>query len=151
MAIVLVACGGGSKSEQASPTTTAVAGPATPTTRPVDTSFTGQGSTEYCRLAKTYADASSRLGEAATADMRRMFRDAARDVKLAVDAAPGEIQSDVRIVADGFGALVDALETVDFDFTRLPPDLIARFLTEEFVTATVRVSQYNIRICRVSE
>jgi hypothetical protein len=148
MALVLVGCSGGSKSDSgraaATPTTAA---PAAGAGQSPGSTFSGKESSDYCRLARSYDDASSRLGQGGTPEVRQLFRDASRDVKLAVDVAPPEIRSDVRVVADGFGALVAALESVNYDFTKLPPDLIARFMSQEFVDASTNVGRYSHDVC----
>ena len=64
--------------------------------------------------------------------------------------APAEIKGDVQIVADGFNALVSALEPVNYDFTRLTPDLIARFMSADFTAASTRVAAYSRNVCGVS-
>jgi len=144
--------GGGAASGAADqgPTTT-VASAGSAATQPVDTTFTGKGSGEYCKLAKTYADAQSKLGPTnTTPDLRQLFQDAARDIKAAVAVAPAEIKNDVQVVADGFNALVTSLASVNYDFTRLTPDLIARFQSKEFMDASTRVAAYSRTVCGVS-
>lgn len=155
-ALTLVACGSGGggggddAAPESQPTTTVTTGPNTPP-QPVDTKFTGAGSAEYCKLAKSYADASSKLSPTnTTPDLRQLFQDAARDIKAAVAVAPAEIKNDVQIVADGFNALVDALQPVNYDFTRLTPDLIARFMSAEFTTASTRVAAYSRNVCGIA-
>ncbi len=149
-AVALAACEGGGGGT-ASPTTATGIGPgaSVPGTQPVDTRFTGEGSAEYCRLARSYQEASSRLAPGATADLRQLFQNAARDIVQAVGVAPAEIKPDVTLVADGFSALVGALGEVDYDFTRLPPDLIVRFQSQDFVTASTRVGAYSRNVCGI--
>ena len=155
VALTLVACsssddGGSAKAPNAAASTTLATTANTPP-QPVDTKFTGSGSGEYCKLARTYADAQSKLNPGnTTPDLRQLFRDAARDIKSAVAVAPAEIKGDVQIVADGFNALVAALEPVNYDFTRLTPDLIARFMSADFTTASTRVAAYSRNVCGVS-
>jgi uncharacterized ferritin-like protein (DUF455 family) len=116
----------------------------------VDTNFSGAGSAEYCRLARTYQDAQNKLNPTNTSpDLRQVFQDAARDIKLAVGVAPEEIKNDVQIVSDGFNALIAALAPVNYDFTKLPPDLIVRFQSAEFSAASQRVAAYARTVCGV--
>ena len=153
VAVTLAACGGdkgaGSNADNGSGTTAAGAGAGAPGTQPVDTKFTGAGSADYCKLARTYQDASSKLGAGASPDLRQLFQDAARDIKAAVDVAPAEIKKDVQTVADGFTALVGALATVNYDFTKLPPDLIVRFQSQDFMNASTRVGAYSKTVCGI--
>lgn len=129
---------------------TAASGVGTPP-QPVDTRFTGSGSAEYCKLARTYADAQSKLNPTnTTPDLRQLFQDAARDIKAAVAVAPAEINKDVQVVAEGFNALVTALASVNYDFTRLSADLIARFQSQDFMTASTRVGAYAKNVCGVA-
>ena len=155
VALTLVACsgddGGGKGAGATAAASTTVATAANTPPQPVDTAFTGAGSAEYCKLARTYADAQGKLNPSnTTPDLRQLFRDAARDIKAAVAVAPAEIKGDVQIVADGFNALVSALEPVNYDFTRLTPDLIARFMSADFTAASTRVAAYSRNVCGVS-
>ncbi len=148
MVLVMVGCGGGSKRDPEQAGGTPTTGALAPGPRQSSKSAPGaNGASDYCRLARSYDDASNRLGQGNAPEVRQLFRDASRDVKLAVDVAPPEIRSDVRVVADGFGALVTALENVNYDFTKLPPDLIARFMSQEFVDASTNVGRYSRDVC----
>lgn len=154
VAVALAACGGvggGGTAKGSNPTTTVASSLGTgPPPQPVDTKFTGAGSADYCRLARTYSDASSKLSPTNTSsDLRQLFQDAARDIKAAVGVAPAEIKDDVQIVADGFNALVNSLTPVNYDFTKLAPDLIARFQSQEFMAASTRVAAYSRQVCGV--
>lgn len=142
--------GGGSSSPSPPPSSSAAVTPAvTATTGPltVDTTFTGQGSAAYCQLSKSYADAAARLGPNPDAQLRQAYEDAARDMQAAVAVAPAEIKGDAQIVADGFGGLIAALQGVDYDFTRLPPDVVARFMDDDFRRASIRLTAYGKNIC----
>lgn len=155
VAVTLGACGGnGNISDATRNQSTTTARPSTAVggagSQTVDTKFTGTGSTEYCRLARSYSDAQSKLNPTnVSPDLRQLFQDAARDIRLAVAVAPAEINNDVQVVADGFSALVAALAPVNYDFTRLTPDLIARFMSAEFTAASTRVAAYARNVCGV--
>src|SRR5262245_52615988 len=150
VAITLAACGGKGGGSASSTTTGASVSSGTPGTQPVDTKFTGQGSAEYCKLARTYQEASSKVGQGATPDLRQLFQDAARDIQAAVAVAPAEIKPDVTLVAQGFAALVTALNNANYDFTKLSPDLILRFQSQDFVAASTRVGAYAKNVCGIN-
>ena len=160
LALSLVACSGGSDSGDgrtaaaASDTTGADDGAAggagrdAPTT--VDTTFTGQGSADFCQKYRTYAEGFNRLGEGSTPALRALYANAAQAAKEAVDVAPDEIRADARVVADIFSSLVTALEGVNYDFTRLPQEFVAKFMSTELETASTRLEAYGRNVCRVN-
>lgn len=155
-AALLVACSDGNDGPggESAARTTVVGGQVTSTTLiPVDTSFTGEGADEYCRLASDYAVASKQLmGQGgANPDLKQLFRDAAESITQAVGLAPPEIQSDATIVARDFGALISGLENVDYDFTRVPPDVIARLQSAEYKMASTRIEAYSKNVCRIGD
>ena len=149
VAVTLAACGGKSNGS-ASGTTTAAQASGAPGTQPVDTRFTGVGSADYCKLARKYQEAQSKVGQGATPDLRQLFQDAASDIQSAVAVAPAEIKADVTTVAQGFTALVTALNNANYDFTRLSPDIIVRFQSQEFMAASTRVAAYAKNICGIN-
>jgi hypothetical protein len=116
----------------------------------VDTTFTGKGSAQYCQLAKTYAQATAKIGPGATADLRQLFDSAATDIKAAVAVAPAEIKPDVQTVAAGFSDLVTALDNANYNFTALPSTLIARYMAADFVAASTRVAAYARQVCGIT-
>lgn len=116
-------------------------------TATVDTTFTGRGSEEYCKLSSSYKQAADQLTPTSDAQVRQLVQDAARDMKAAVAVAPAEIKSDVQTVANSFDALVNGLVSVNFDYTRLPPELIASFMSEELRRASTRVAAYARDVC----
>ncbi|HVL26823.1 MAG TPA: hypothetical protein VM390_01655 [Acidimicrobiales bacterium] len=140
----LAACGGGSGSEDRSSATTAP-GRDAPTT--VDTRFTGEGSAEFCRDILTYSERFRRLGEAASPDARTAYTEAARAVNASVGSAPPEIRRDVELVAGAFTDLVRELEAVDYQFPRLPPAVVTRFMSAELQSASTRVEAYIRTFC----
>ena len=151
VAVMLTACGGGKSGGSASPTTAGTGvSSGTPGTQPVDTRFSGEGSADYCKLARSYQEASSKVGQGASADLRQLFQDAARDIQAAVAVAPTEIKPDVTLVAQGFSALVTALNNANYDFTKLAPDLIVRFQSQEFMAASTRVGAYAKNVCGIN-
>jgi ABC-type phosphate transport system substrate-binding protein len=143
--LALGACGGGSKKEQAAaPTTVATAG----TTQPVDTTFTGAGSADYCRLAQDYSQSSSKFNTPNTPDeLRAVFQEAQSDIRSALAVAPPEIKADVQTIATGLDSIVKSMEAAGYDVSRLgatPPSL-----PPNFDAASQRIDAYTRDVCHL--
>lgn len=148
--LVLVGCSGGGGGKQAAPTTSAATGPAT-TVRPVDTSFTGQDSAQFCALAKTYNERFTQVSpEATPAELRTDSREGQAAISQAVNAAPAEIKNDVQILSAAFGTFLAELEKVDFDGAKLSPSALSELQTPEFQRSTMRFQAYIRTVCGVT-
>ncbi len=151
--LVLAGCRGGGDDEAASTTvapTTAATGPTT-TLRPVDTSFTGQDSAQFCSLARTYNERSTSLSPNATpAQLRTAVREGQTAITEAVNAAPAEIKPDVQVIANTFGAVLSELERVNYEIARLPPAALQPLQAPEFQQSTTRFEAYLRSVCGVS-
>ena len=150
--LVLAGCSGGDDDDAAAPTTVPSTAPSTSTTvRPVDTSFTGENSAEFCALARTYTDRFTSVGPNATpAQLRTVAVEGKTAITQAVNAAPAEIKPDVEVISNTFGALLRELERVDFEINRLPPDAVQALQAPEFAQATTRFQAYSRDVCGVS-
>ena len=148
--LVLAGCSGGDDDEDAAPTTTVAAG--TPTTvRPVDTSFTGQNSAEFCGLARTYNDRFTEVGaNPSPAELRTVTREGQTAINDAVRSAPAEIKPDVEVLARTFTNLLTELERVNFEASRLPPAAIQSLSAPEFQQSTTRFQAYIRSVCGIS-
>ena len=156
---LLTACGlallvlGGCSSSDPKPTstpTTAAGGPST-TLPPVATSFTGQGSAQFCALAKTYTDRSASLGANLTqAQLRTASQDARTAITQAAAAAPAEIKADAQAVSDAFAALFDELNRANFDPSKVSPAALAPLSSPQLSTATTRFEAYLHSVCGIS-
>ena len=149
---MLAGCSGGDD-EDAAPTTSAPAGTAGPTTtvRPVDTSFTGQNSAQFCALARTYNERFTSVSPNATpAQLRTVAREGQTAITQAVNAAPAEIKPDVEVLARSFGSLLSELEKVNFEVARLPPTALQALQAPEFQQSTTRFQAYIRTVCGVS-
>jgi hypothetical protein len=123
----------------------------TTTLRPVDTSFTGQNSAEFCTLSRTYSDRSNRFGANPTpAQLRTVTREGQTAITQAVDAAPTEIKDDVKAIARTFTTFFNELEKVDFEADRLPPAALEPLQTPEFQQATIRFQAYIRTVCDIT-
>ncbi|MGH9225641.1 MAG: hypothetical protein ACRD2W_18070 [Acidimicrobiales bacterium] len=143
----LGACSDGRGSESSSPTTaplpgatTAVGGIPAP-------------AADYCGLARLYAKAFERFGQPGTSlELRSYYRDATAAMDQALPLAPAEIRSDLPVVADGLKALVAGLEGIGYDFSRvssLPPNLIARMMSQQLIQASTKVATYSRDTCGI--
>jgi len=143
-AALLSSCSSGDDKKEASPTTTG--GPTT--IRPVDTSFTGQDSAEFCALAKTFRDRSNNVRPGSNpADLRGAAEDGRAAINDVLSAAPGEIKPDVEVVAGALGTVVTELEKVDFDTTKAPPSAFAPLQDPGFQAAAARFQAYVTQVC----
>jgi len=146
---VLAGCSSSDKGETAAPSTTS--GAPTTTIRPVDTSFTGQNSAQFCTLAKTYNDKFANVGTASSpAQLRTLVQDGRTAVNAARDAAPPEIKADAQALANAFNMLFVELEKVNFDATKVPLAAFSALQAPEFQSATVRFQAYLKNVCGVT-
>ena len=152
--VVLTGCSsGGSKqasSGSSTPTTTAAASGPTTTIRPVNTSFTGANSAQFCALAKTYNDSSASRNTATTpAQLKAVTQAGQTAINQAVTAAPAEIKPDVQVLSDAFNTLFTALNQVNFDATKLSASSLTALQTPEFQASTVRFQAYLKSVCGI--
>jgi hypothetical protein len=146
LALALAACGGSGKK-----TTPTTASPLT-TTQAVDTNFTGAGSGEFCQMAKTLNTNPSRTTpNASTAQIRSNLEAQQKAVQQAVDAAPGEIKPDVKVIADGFSTVVAAVAQADYDFSKVSPDALKVLQSPEFSNSAARLQAYMAKVCHVTK
>ena len=150
--LLLSGCSGGGDDDQAAPTTTA-ASAVNPTTtvRPVDTSFTGQNSAQFCSLARTYNERFSSVGSnPSPAQLRTVTREGQTAISQAVNSAPAEIKNDVQVLANTFSSLLSELEKVNFEVTRLPAAALQSLQAPEFQQSTTRFQAYIRTVCGIS-
>ena len=109
---------------------------------------------EYCGYARLYAKGFERFGQSGTSlEVRSFYRDATAAMQQAQRVSPAEIKADLDVVADTLKALVAGLEGIGYDFTKvssLPPDLIQRLMSQEFVDASRKVASYSRDKCGIS-
>jgi hypothetical protein len=149
LATATTACGKDTK-EKASDTTAATSAQATSAPgATVDTKFTGKGSAQFCALAKTYGDKSGQLVPSLNnpAQLRTLFKDLQAAVKQAVDVAPSEIKSDVTLLAGFYNDFATALDKVNYDFTKVPPDISRKLQDPQFQAAATRLDAYTKQVC----
>ena len=145
--LVMTACSG--DDDKAASTTTVPTASTATTVRPVDTSFTGEGSTQFCALARTFNDRSASVGSNPTpAQLRTVAREGQTAINQAVNAAPAEIKKDVEVIAGGFTVFLGELEKVNFDASKLPPSAVQSISSPDFQQATTRFQAYFRSVCR---
>lgn len=148
--VLLSACSGGDDDgKDAAPTTSAPAVTAAPgaTTTPT---FTGQNSSQFCGLARTYNERFTSVGANATpAQLRTVAREGQTAITEAVRTAPAEIKPDVEVVARTFTTLLAELEKVNFEITRLPPTALQALSAPDFQASTQRFQTYLRDVCKV--
>ena len=150
--VMLAGCSGGDDKAASTATTAggAAAGPTT-TVRPVSTSFSGANSAQFCALARTYNDRFTSVGSNPTpAQLRTVTREGQTAITQAVAAAPAEIKPDVEVLARVFGAMLTALEAVNFDAPKLPPTALAGLSSPEFTASTQRFQAYTKSVCGIN-
>jgi hypothetical protein len=151
--LMMAGCSGGDDKDTATATTApaATTGGPTTTVRPVDTSFTGQNSAQFCTLAKTYNERFSKVSANPTpAELRTVTREGQTAISQAVNAAPAEIKNDVQVISAAFTTLLSELEKVNFEAARLPPAALSSLSAPEFAQATTRFQAYIRNVCGVT-
>ena len=143
--LLLPGCSSGDK--DAAPPTSRPGDPATT----VDNRFTGQGSAEFCNLARTYNDRFTKIDARATpAQLRTAAREGQAAIAQAVNAAPAEIKPDVQVISTAFGSVLDELEKVNFDASKLTLTAFAKLQAPEFATSTQRFQAYAANVCKIT-
>lgn len=151
VALVLLGGCSGDDKDKASSTPTTSASAVTTTGRPVDSSFTGQNSAQFCTLAKTYNDRFSTVNTASTpAQLRIVAQEGRTAINQAASAAPAEIKADVQVIANTFGALIGELEKVNFDVSKMSPTAVSSLQAPEFQTSTTRFQAYLRSVCGIA-
>ena len=146
----------------ATDTTGGTTGGTTPgTNAPVDTNFTGKGSSKICsdavKFSKDFAGIGTSLTGASNPDQAKQLFTQLNDAldKLVADA-PKEIKADVQTVADAFKKLNDVMAKFNYDFTKIATDPSAAQELSQFATGGVeqagqRVTAYFAQVCGVSD
>ena len=150
--MVLTGCSSGGDKDAAPATSTAPVGP-TSTAPPPAPSFTGQGSSEFCALARTYTERFANVGNpgaSTPAQLRTLANEGRTAITQAANAAPPEIKADVQLIATTFSALLAELEKANFDATKLAPAAFAPLQTPEFGRASQRFQAYTKDVCKIS-
>ena len=118
------------------------------TVRPVDTSFTGTGSAEFCQSIATFTNESQSITGVSPAESLRLnFEQALVAIDKAAAISPAEIKGDVDITADTLHRLSAAVEAVGFDVSRLDQAALGLLQSEQFLDSASRLQAYFTTIC----
>jgi hypothetical protein len=154
--LVLTGCSGdgGGDRDAAPASSTAPAGPTTAAPAPAPSpTFTGQGSAEFCALARTYTERSATVGSPSAmtpSQLRSLANEGRTAITQAARTAPPEIKADVELISNTFTALLTELEKVNYDFAKITPVAFAPLQTPEFGRASQRFQAYTRDVCKIS-
>ncbi|MEA2686409.1 MAG: hypothetical protein QOE93_1604 [Actinomycetota bacterium] len=140
-----------SDNDTASTTSTTEAVAPTSTASPVNTTFTGQGSAQFCQYIATYtANSQTQSPTASNAEVEASLREGLTAIDQAVAVAPAEIKADVVTVADTFDALVTAMAAADFDVSRMEAADVEPLQSPAFTSAATRMQAYLTTVCKAT-
>ncbi len=116
-----------------------------------DEEFTGEGSGDFCDTAKRFDEEFDDAFTNATtpADTERVFNAARDALDTLEDEAPGEIKADVQTLSRAFGQLIDALDDVGYDVTKLTPEQQQLISNPDIQAASERLERYGERVCGI--
>ena len=164
IAVVLVALGlsaCGSSSKSAGSTSPTSAGTAGSTSAPGDTSTTaapagnngggGGGGGDFCALMRKDDNAfkGADIATKSSTDLKALYANVVPELERAQSDAPDAIKSDFGSMVTGMKALVKALETADYDVTKLNPDSFKGLADSKFVTASEHIATYIAQHCGI--
>ena len=130
----------------------------TSTTAGGDGEFSGEGSDDFCDLARDYAEKFDQAGETeattpaeAEAELANDYDEFAKAIKDLVGEAPEEIEADVRVVSGAFDELNELLEKYDYDFEKIPQEEAASIDLDnaEVEAANNRIESYFEKVCGI--
>ena len=117
-----------------------------------DTDFSGDGSGDFCELARKYEEDFEDTGDASTADdVKKEYQELTAAIDELADEAPDEIQADVEVVNKAFTTFYETLEKYDFDATKIPESEADKLEldSDEIEAASNRVESYFEKVCDI--
>jgi len=149
LVLVLAMAGCSDSDDDAGGTTNTTSGATATTVRPVDTSFTGQNSGEFCQLITTFTAGSQNLSPSATpADLEASLSEALTAIDKAVSVAPAEIKGDVSAIAGAFQTVVDELAAAGYDISKVNSSVLQALQSPGFLDAVTRLQAYLTNVCK---
>lgn len=132
----LSACGGDDDSSGGNSSTTTIL---------TASGFTGQGSEDFCKLARDYSAQIRAVGANVTnpAQLKNVLAEVEPAVAKAVDKAPDEIKPDIQYLAKAFKTIRDSLESG----TQID---IATLSDPQFQTSADKVTRYGREVCGIA-
>jgi hypothetical protein len=134
-ALATAACSGGGDSADPPPT------PAT--------SAAASSNEPFCQAARGFVGQMTKIVSEGSDSTRvgPLFQELETFLRQAADTAPGEVRPQAVLAADAVGEFYQALATVDFDQSRVPPEASAKLRSAEFQQATTELATYGRRTC----
>jgi hypothetical protein len=156
--ILLAACGSSSKTASAGASTGSSAAPSAAASTKASKSggsvSTNLGGGSFCDKAKT---ASANVGAAAEdlttatpAKLKSFEQNALSELKALEGQAPSEIKGPITTLVDAESGLVNALQTANYDFTKLSPEFASQFSTPAFTAAVTKIDNYLETKCGIN-
>jgi hypothetical protein len=121
--------------------------------------FSGKGGAAFCNEVKSFQNdfANSNLATSSSpADLKKNYQQVQDALKKLESSAPNEIKADVKTVADAIGVLTKALDSVNYDVTKLASDpqaaakLQSAVSSQQFQDASKRLDAYGSQVCGIS-
>lgn len=101
----------------------------------------------FCTLARTYVESMNRTAPEDAQGFGKGLREARSIILEMQEVAPPEIVDDVLRVTGVLTVVVPALEAVDFDLRRVPPEVLRLLQDPEFQTSATRLQAYTEDAC----
>ena len=102
----------------------------------------------FCTLARSYVESMSRTAPEDTQGFGEGLREAQSMVLEMQEVAPPEIVDDLLRLTGVLSVVVPALEAVEFDLARVPPDVLRLLQDPEFQASATRLRAYTGNACR---
>jgi hypothetical protein len=159
VALGLSACGSSSKSAGSTSGTTATtagsqsSGDTSTTAEPSNNGGGGGGGGggSFCTLMRKDDNAfkGADIATKSAGDLKGLYANVVPELERAQSDAPDAIKSDFATLVTGMKALVKALETADYDVTKLNPDSFKGLADTKFVAASEHITTYIAQHCGI--
>jgi hypothetical protein len=124
------------------------AAPGAPTTVAAPT---GTAPTEFCATARTFEQRFRDLVASDRPEVAESFFVAAREALTSLSSsAPNELKADIAVMAGAYERLLTGLRQVQFDYPKLPPEILRDLNGPPVSTASERLGAYLRTTCGVS-
>ena len=155
VAVGATACSSSAKTSANGTTTSSTPVASTPTAGGGSTAApntTGNGSSSFCDLARTYvknlAD-SAALATESSDQLRSDLEGLPASLKQAQNEAPSAIKADFDTFAQAYDVWLQTLKADDYNFVQAAPEAASTIGSPKFRAALTRVEQYVTSVCKV--
>lgn len=114
---------------------------------PPDPEAANSDDERFCALARRYFEYMSRTAPEDVRGFGESLQEARSIIFEMEEVAPPEIVQDVVRITGVLDVVVPALQAVDFDLTRVPPDVLRLLRDPEFQTSATRLQAYTEDAC----